>query len=158
MAFFNKHAKAREQETLGLLEKYKGKEFDLIRDLCKQYGVALDPEVAAYHVTLKELQTEHLNKNVGSSSMQRLGSSMMSPKGADGPSSLSTQFTLLSPSPKNAMMNTPTMGGGGGGGVPQVEVEAMAMKLKEYENQLAETRKALAEKVSENFMTHFELF
>ena len=153
MAFFNKHAKTRESESISLLEKYKGKEFDLIRDLCKQYGVALDPEVAAYHVTLKELQSEHLNKN-GGAMQQR--PSMMSPKGTDGPSSLSTQFTLLSPSPKNAMMNTPTMSGGsmGGGSMPQGEVDAMAMKLKEYEMQLAEARKSIAEKVRKQLTTH----
>ena len=62
MTFFNKRAVTRMSETNTLLEKYKGKVFDLLRDLCKEYGVALDPEISAYHDTLKWVQMEHLNK------------------------------------------------------------------------------------------------
>ena len=131
MAFFGKHAALRVGETEDLLQnKYKGKEFDLLRDLCTQYGAPLDAEVAAYQVTLKELQTEHLNKSGGT-----VRPGMISPKPPSRPVSAalarpgSAMSTMRSPAFRPSVPPSPLgigmtprgggvgFGGGGLGGV-----------------------------------------
>ena len=148
MTFFNKHAVTRMGETGTLLEKYKGKEFDLLRDLCKEYGVDLDPEIAAYHVTLKEVQTEHLNK---ASSSQP---SSFAPK----LDIAAANMTVSAPSIRSSM-TSPTHAGGAPmtmqqPGVPDSVVEQLLSVLRaekdaQLEEERIKNRKALAEKEGE---------
>ena len=153
MAFFNKHAPARIGETESLLQnKYKGSEFDLIRDLCSQYSCTLDPEVAAYQVTLKELQTEHLNK---SGSAVRPG--MISPKPPSRPVSAAVArpgSAMCSPAFRHSVPPSPlaaSMGIGMVGvmtplhtpnpGVDESVVQAMLSELRaKHEAQVEEER------------------
>ena len=154
MTFFNKHAANRMGETGALLEKYKGNEFDLLRDLCKEYGVALDPEIAAYHVTLKEVQTEHLNK---ASSTQP---GMMNAPKLD---IAAANMNMSAPSIRSSM-TSPTHAGAGGGmtnpmsmqqpGVDHSVVEQLLSVLRaekdaQLEEERIKNRKALAEKEGE---------
>jgi len=157
--FFKKYAPTRIGEEASLLERYRGREFDLIRDLCKEFSVALDPELSAYHVTLKELQTEHLNKagsvlRPGMSIGDALGAAvqqqqqqqqqpmmtpvMMSPSGA------------IPPSPSAAMMGI-TPKAMQAPGVDEAMVQAMVQDMRakheaQLEEERANFRKSLAEK------------
>jgi hypothetical protein len=152
MAFFSKHAPTRMGETVDLLQnKYKGKEFDLLRDLCTQYGVPVDPEVSAYQITLKELQTEHLNKTGGAGRPGKLGEAGTSSAGAGltiTPVPGGPFATAVPPSP-TAMGMAPMMGMHPG--VDESMVQAMLSELRaKHDTQLEEERagfrKALAEK------------
>eukprot|EP01038_Epipyxis_sp_PR26KG_P009321 gene9321-12558_t len=63
IAFLGKHDPARLVELESLLQKYKGKEQDLLKDLCNQYKVEEDPEFTAFQHTLNELKSSGGNSN-----------------------------------------------------------------------------------------------
>ena len=151
MTFFNKYAVTRMSETSTLLEKYKGKEFDLLRDLCKEYDVALDPEISAYHVTLKEVQSEHLNKASSTQpgistpkldiaaanmnmNMPSIRSSMTSPTHAAG--AMANPMSMQQPGVDHSV-------------VEQLLSVLRAEKDAQLEEERIKNRKALAEKEGE---------
>lgn len=57
IAFLSKHDPARLVDIASLIEKYKGKEQELLNDLCKQYKVQEDPEFKAFQDKLNELRS-----------------------------------------------------------------------------------------------------
>ncbi|RYH20698.1 hypothetical protein EON65_22680 [archaeon] len=57
IAFLSKHDPARLVDISSLIEKYKGKEQELLNDLCKQYKVQEDPEFKAFQDKLNELRS-----------------------------------------------------------------------------------------------------
>ena len=146
IAFLSKHDPAKLVELESMLERYKGREQAMLKELCVKYNVSEDPEFAAFQAKLNELQSETVSEKVAGLTIST----------GQAPSSSSSSGVSASPTagkrPTTAARNRPTTasrqghaggagGSGGGGGIDPVAMQAMlAEERAKFEARLAEEK------------------
>lgn len=135
VAFFGKHDPARLIEIDSLSETYKGKEAELLKELCVKYNVSEEPEIMAFQEKMQELKDNSIKKSA-------IGFGL----------SISTEFTLGT---KNNTPATPSNKVGGGapptpGGMDSSMVQSLMNDARiKHETQLNEEKTAFRATISE---------
>jgi ankyrin repeat protein len=135
VAFFGKHDPARLIEIDSLSESYKGKEAELLKELCSKYNVSEEPEIMAFQEKMQELKDSSIKKSA-------IGFGL----------SVTTEFTLGT---KNNTPSTPSSKAGGGapptpGGMDSSMVQSLMNDARiKHETQLNEEKTSFRVTISE---------
>jgi len=135
VAFFSQHDPTRLTEVDAVLQKYAGTEQAMLADLCKEYNVAENAEMAAFAAKLEELNESE--ESAAAASMPTTPSVL----------SLNSSFKLGKSTPVNSR------GGGGGGGErgidPAIVQQQIAERVNAMESQFDEERAGYRTTISE---------
>jgi len=149
IGFLGKNDPSRLVEVENLLQQYKGKELQLLTDMCKKYDVPLEPEKDQYEKLSREMRGE----GPQNFSTRKEAPSSPAPKSAG----LSADFKLGQSTPVAERGSSSSAGPitpGGGGGVPGGMTSEMVQNLLneariKFEQQLEEQKHAARVQVAE---------
>lgn len=170
--FLSEHDPAKIPNIDGMLQRYKGKEKKLLRDLCRKYNVPEEKEVAAFSATFSELsgkgvfgESDGMKQSDSKTDTFRPSETKFSGENGLSPLKLSTQPLQHSASMRLGAKSTPKAGAGlglsdtmtsvssAGVSVSDKELEMLRTQLVEvkhkYEAQVAEEQKRSQALISE---------
>lgn len=145
VAFFSQHDPTRLTDIDAILAKYKGNEQAMLSDLCGEYKVAENAEMAAFAAKLEELnETEEQAERIGGTTSSPLGKGMSS-------LSLNSSFQLGKSTPvinrgSGSSANTPVAERGID---PSVVQQQLAQRVSAMESQFDEERAVYRATISE---------